>query len=289
MIGISLRFALAVGLHLRNEDPSAPSERKETLVRLWWSLHSVECLLSSITGRPCIIANEDCTVPLPETLPHEKKQGSQSASGRTSRAHHDHNSSGASPSSSGASDSVSRADSSICALPFLSDHVKISLITRRVLKNLYSASTASASWERIQTQISSLIAELDHWAASALPNGSGTPNLGLDFNAQREQVLLSFYYHSIKILITRPCLCRLERKIQGQSDGSDNFNRSMAEACVKAALSMTRMLPDQIDPVSLYRKGPWWSITHNSTSCIPTPSYFPIPMCPNSPFTGNIY
>jgi hypothetical protein len=241
MIGISLRFALAVGLHLRNEDPSAPPDGKETLVQTWWSLHSVECLLSSITGRPCIIDNEDCTVPLPEPVLHEKKQG-------------------------GTSESFGHAKGRPIASPFLSEHVKISLITRKVLKNLYSARTASSSWEHIQTVISSLIAELDNWAASALPSGSGNPNSHLDFSAQREQVLLSFHYYSIKIQITRPCLCRLERRIQGQSDGSANFNQKTAESCVQAALDLTLLLPDLIDPVSLYQKGPWWNITHNSAS-----------------------
>lgn len=270
MIGISLRFALAVGLHLRNEDPSALPDRKETLVRIWWSLHSVECLLSSITGRPCIIDNEDCTVPLPEPRPHEKKQNHHSASGGTSRNPHDYNSFGISPPSSSASESFRHAEGRLVAQPFLSEHVKISLITRKVLKNLYSARTASSSWERIQTLISSLTAELDHWAASALTSGSGNPNTNLDFNAQREQVLLSFHYHSIKIQITRPCLCRLERHIKGQSDGSANFNQKMAELCVQAALNLTMLLPDNIDPVAIYQKGPWWDITHNSAPSFPS-------------------
>lgn len=261
---MSLRFALAVGLHLRNEDPDAPPGRKETLARIWWSLHSVECLLSSITGRPCIIANEDCTVPLPQPLPEERTKGS-SASGGTSRAPHDDNSSGSIPlTSSGASESFSRMDGRATAGPFLRDHIKIGLITRKVLKDLYSARTASFSWKHIQTLISSLTADLDNWAASALPSRSGSPDSNLEFDSQRKQVLLSFHYHNVKILITRPCLCRLERRIQGQSDKSTNFNQNMAEACVQAAQNMTLLLPDQPDPVIIYQKGPWWSMTHNS-------------------------
>lgn len=67
MIGLSLRSALAVGLHLRNTDKSASAGKKNVLMRTWWGLHSIESLISATTGRPCVIAAEDCTVLLPQT------------------------------------------------------------------------------------------------------------------------------------------------------------------------------------------------------------------------------
>ena len=68
MIGISIRYAIAVGMHVRNDDPSASPEKKDILAQTWWGLHSVECLLSSMTGRPYVLSDEHCTVPLPGLL-----------------------------------------------------------------------------------------------------------------------------------------------------------------------------------------------------------------------------
>jgi hypothetical protein len=147
---------------------------------------------------------------------------------------------------------------------FLNAHIKISLTTRSVLKSLYSAHTANASWERTQNVITSLMRELDEWATAALPGGSNSPNLDLTPDAQRERLLLEFHYNSTKLLITRPCLCRIERRIKNQSDSSFNFNQRTAEACVQAAHSLTHLFPDQPDPVYIYQKGPWWSIVHYS-------------------------
>jgi hypothetical protein len=74
MIGISIRLALALGLHLHNEDPDMPSGKKEILLRTWWTLHAIECQLSAITGRPCVLGHEDCTVALPMALSEETAQ-----------------------------------------------------------------------------------------------------------------------------------------------------------------------------------------------------------------------
>jgi hypothetical protein len=265
MIGISLRSALAVGLHLRNEDPSAPLDKKETLARTWWSLRSAECLLSAITGRPCIIANEDCTVPLPCQFQEEHFRDSTSSQGQSSTRNDYPQTFGPSRTMRGG---ISKPPNSTVTPPtaglFLDAHIKIGLISRAAIKGLYSAHTANASWERIQKIITSLMRELDEWVTGALPGGSSSPNLDLTPDAQRERLLLEFHYNSTKILTTRPCLCRLERHIKSQGDSSLNFNQQTAEACVQAAHSLTRLFPDQPDPVYIYQKGPWWSIVHYS-------------------------
>jgi hypothetical protein len=63
-------------------------------------------------------------------------------------------------------------------------------------------------------------------------------------------------------LITRPCLCRIERRIASESSQSANFNTKMAEACVYAARRMTALFPEQPDTSLIYSRGPWWNIVH---------------------------
>jgi hypothetical protein len=64
-IGITHRYALALGLHLSTEDQTVKMVRKERLVQTWWALQTFEGDLSMMLGRPSFVA-EDCPLtPLP--------------------------------------------------------------------------------------------------------------------------------------------------------------------------------------------------------------------------------
>jgi len=111
--------------------------------------------------------------------------------------------------------------------------------------------------------------ELERWATVALPDNNTEHKARiLSFGQQRDRLLLRFHYYSTKILITRPCLCRLERRIKGQSSKSANFNQNTAEACVQAAKGLTTLLPEQPDAEYIYRTGPWWAIVHHIMQAI---------------------
>lgn len=76
--------------------------------------------------------------------------------------------------------------------------------------------------------------------------------------------MLNMLYQSTKILITRPCLCRLDRRIPNQTTISNNFDRSAALICVEAAQSIAGLLPVAMSDniVKFYEFGPWWQMTH---------------------------
>jgi hypothetical protein len=118
------------------------------------------------------------------------------------------------------------------------------------------------SWERIQKEIISLTREMDEWVVAALPERLGPVDSIQEHGVQRERLLLSFHYHSARLLISRPSLCRLERRIKGQSDASAVFNQRTAEACVQAAQAVTRLFPDQPDWMFIYQQSPWWCVVH---------------------------
>jgi hypothetical protein len=142
MIGISIRLALALGLHLRNEDPSAAESKKEMLAHTWWSLHSIECLVSTMTGRPPVIALEDCTVSLPHSLPGERSNSRDSS--RPSSRRRTNNESPQTSESSKTSD-PSRHDPG--PERYLVGHISNTLISQKALLKLYSPRTAVRSWE----------------------------------------------------------------------------------------------------------------------------------------------
>lgn len=266
MVGISIRYAIAVGMHVRNDDPSASLEKKDILVRTWWGLHSVECLLSSMTGRPCVLSDEHCTVPLPNPLPGESESlnpllGKDNAGGMTSTFV------AANPATAPLTTNLSHKNPTLPPFTsFLEARIRIGLITQRALSFLYSPGVATRSWEDVQKSIVALASQLDDWTLAAFPHGSidyAITGPTTDSNTLRENILLRFQSYSTKILVSRPCLCRLDKRIKDQSTKSTNLNHGIAVSCVQAAQDLTQLLPDQPQPEWIYQNGPWWCIVHN--------------------------
>jgi hypothetical protein len=136
MIGLSIRLALALGLHLRNEDTSLSDSRREPLVKTWWCLHSIECLVSSITGRPPVIGNEDCTVSLPQQSP-------ESPTRQTSRIRTNYGSPQTTANNRASESSKRKTDKS----HYLHTYITLTIIQQKVLLSLYSPRTAVQSWQ----------------------------------------------------------------------------------------------------------------------------------------------
>lgn len=95
-------------------------------------------------------------------------------------------------------------------------------------------------------------------------SGQGLPGDPQKSRTEREQSLLQMHYWSTKILITRPCLCRTERRIKHESNQSAQFNSEMAEICVNSARALTALFPDNPGPSFVYEQAPWWSVVHIS-------------------------
>jgi len=142
MIGISIRLALALGLHLRNEDPTAAEPKRKMLAHTWWSLHSIECLVSTITGRPPVIALEDCTVSIPHNLPGERSN-SQASSRPSSRRKPNY----VSPRPEGSRKTSESGRRGPGSDNYLTCHINNTLISQKALLKLYSPRTAAQSWE----------------------------------------------------------------------------------------------------------------------------------------------
>ncbi|KAF3045477.1 hypothetical protein E8E12_006913 [Didymella heteroderae] len=268
LIGTALRSGFALGLHLRNEDGSTGAARKEIHSRIWWAHYSFERLVSALTGRPSMGMGHLCSVPLPLPLSCDDIEESIIASrfgDKGKRTMMLHRSTGSTQAMEFSAQSYHTPNSeSANSGSYLKSMVQISEITQVAL-SLYGANTERGSWETTQSTIAHHNEELDAWA-TALPDGlnflrrSGV----LDHRYRREQNTLDIMYHSTKILITRPCLCRLDRRIANQSASSNTFNQRAALLCVNAAKSIAGLLPDATERnlVMPYQAGPWWQLVH---------------------------
>ena len=140
-------------------------------------------------------------------------------------------------------------------------HTKLSIFTNDVVNSLYRAKAISVSWSTVQSKIADLNTRLDEWRTDLHPE--------FDFTRQnhkpifrRHRMVLAFFYYSTLIIINRPCLCRIDRKIPNQSDKAKMFNREAASKCVHAACDMLALVPEQPDPIDLFKISPWWCLVH---------------------------
>ncbi|KAF2829973.1 hypothetical protein CC86DRAFT_178170 [Ophiobolus disseminans] len=66
-LGVALRYAISLNLHLKPPTSTPWPSRTETHARTWWALRTLESFLCSITSRPSSFPLNDCNVPLPSS------------------------------------------------------------------------------------------------------------------------------------------------------------------------------------------------------------------------------
>jgi hypothetical protein len=261
-------------MHVRNEDPAASAVKKELLCRVWWGFFSLEQILSAITGRPSVGLEKHISVPLPLSLSTEDLIETTIVSKLADRTRQYKSRDPLSPTIelpfAGSSFGFPEFEvEPTNAGSYLKHTVMIGMITQRTLLELYSPNIVAKSWESIQAVIADMTEELEAWATS-LPPGLSFFHASTDPTHQRERFILELYYHNTKILITRPCLRHIDRRIENQTKTSHDFNQRTAATCVSAAKSISSLLPDNIphDRVQLYQ-GPWWSIVRSALQLLP--------------------
>lgn len=287
MSGIAIRYGISLGLNLRNDNKKMSDTSKEIRYRVWWSLSSTERILAVMTGRTSSISDGECTVPLPVPVEEEafpvrgggKLYGDTSGrvpcsstqdslSSENSTSSPSSISSGAKitpPSSASPLSQPSSFESFKSMAPnnalYFVHHTQLSVLSHDVCRALYSPATMSDSWARIQFIINTMDDKLERWRSS-LPNLFDFSKKQRDQQFVRQRMSLGFFYYSIKTLINRPCLCKVNRRIPNQSGKSKDFNRSAAISCVHAAKATLDLLPDEPNTIGLYKISPWWCLLH---------------------------
>ena len=294
MSGIAIRHACTLGLNLKNESKDIYESSKEIRYRVWWALCSNERLIAVMTGRPASIMDVDCSVPLPLPLDEDQffsvkapdfnrhtiqllRRYSSNESQNTDNAVSSPSSaqsaiSGSSPSAMFPPDSQPpNLDHNQVVPPshglYFHHHTKLSVLTSEVVSRLYGVSRNTQSWAQAQSTMATLASELQKWH-SALPSVFDFTKRQRDLQFHRQRVSLGFFYYSTLAILSRPCLCRLNRRIPNQSDRSKDFNRSTAVKCVEAALGMLDLLPEEPNPVGLYGVAPWWCLVHHLVQAV---------------------
>ncbi|KAF7671197.1 hypothetical protein GT037_010758 [Alternaria burnsii] len=254
-IGIALRYALALGLHLRNEDETLSTAEKEILVHVWWALQIFEGSLSIMLGRPSLVHEDQYSTPLP--LPVSMEQLSDDFA----TPYWDNQYKGAGIHGD-AGRSAPTASEPSSASSLLRHMAEINVIGQNAMAGLYSANISTKSWKDIQRTMVDLCGELERWK-QMLPQGLDSISWNDVSRFGRNRLMLQMSYIRVQILTTRPCLCRVNSRIPNQTESSASCNGDMARACVNAAKKLTDILPDHATAAQMFETGPWWSLVHH--------------------------
>lgn len=280
--GSAVRGALALGLHLRNVGICTSDTSKEIRYRVWWSLYTLEHLLTVITGRPSCIIDSSCTTPLPvpfDECDFQKDDVAQLIStAERGRNHLDGmsmgNNSAASLDTSAESDTnEAQADTEPkmtraeylkrlppCMSLYFLQLTSLTTIAKRMTSKLYSPEALQSPWASTEFAIQSLILDIDSWFMN-LPAAYDFTSTQTSQCPVGQRIGLAFLFYSTKIGITRPCLCRLDpsRTLGGRTH---EFCNKTAAECVESACHMLTLFPDTPDAALLYRMAPWWCTLH---------------------------
>jgi hypothetical protein len=233
-----------------------------------------------ITGRPACIVDNACTTPLPvpfDETDFQKEEVALLLSNPLRRgAWIKEGTSGGSGGSSPNKVDVPVMEVSTASTPDLNiaDWLKslppsISLyflhlatltsVAKRANVKLYSAEAMQSPWASIEFAIQSLTLETDSWLLN-LPEPYDFTSMQATQSTMMQRMNLAFLFYGTKISITRPCLCRIEKK----ADNNDiyEFCTKTAADCVEAAIQMLSLLPDTPDTALLNKISPWWCILH---------------------------
>ena len=288
--GIAIRHASSLGMNLRNESSDVQEASREIRYRVWWALCSLERRLAVMTGRPTSFAETDCTAPLPLPLEEDSLFSTATTSPqaiqlfRCLSSQESHQNYSAMSTRSSSSQSFKMRGPPPQSMPQMSPGLnassqefkqaippsnalafgysaRLSTFTNEVLTRLYRADAMNQSWAQVQTTIASLNSKLEKWQ-SELPSVFDFCKKTRDQQFMSQRLGLGFFYYSTSMIINRPCLCRIDRKIPYESGRARNFNRDVAARCVHAARDMLGLLPDEPNPIGLYKVAPWWCLVH---------------------------
>lgn len=265
---------MSLGLNLKNTDQTITGLSKEFRNRVWWSLYTIENKLGQMTGRATCISVSMCSSPFP--LPWEECELEQEAATallddtnlREKRINTAMASSLLPERSSGKS--VSEEDT-LAARSWLRDlpvnaglyflfSCDLTMVTQELLDRVYSSNSAHERVTPLKARIESIQEKVDLWCSS-LPVGLDITHISDDDQSYDEKIRLAFQYYSTRILLGRPCICRLNAA-QDPSAEQRDFNHIMATSALNSAMQIAALIPDEFTSGSPHRAGPWWCLLH---------------------------
>ena len=268
VLGIAIRCAQALGMHLENNLHGLKDEAKLTRVRMWFAIVSLERMLSLVTGRPPMVKQADCSapVPLPASLSDDESfRGTSTSSQILSPDDFLVRLAGTTSSTlSSSAQGPKRYDkpTESITMTYFFYYLELNALGQRVLEGLYGPHIRHTKWSVIQDRISDLDAQLSQWSMT-LPAALDITSSSKDPRTASFSVALAILSNSLRTIINRPSLCSKDRRVPHQSNSSVQTNHDSANKCVSSARAVLALLPTEPDPYSIRQSPVWWTIVYH--------------------------
>ncbi|KAJ5175601.1 uncharacterized protein N7482_001478 [Penicillium canariense] len=278
---MALRSGLSLGINLHITDGRTNNASKEARCRLWWSIYSLEHLLTSMHGRASCIGESLCSLPPPVPIEEEffeQPDVCRLLQDRTFRETQLRSTLFELPSQLQGG-LTWMADCKPCPSLLFYHLTDLALISQAALNNVYSVQGIREDTNVIEYRLQKYILRLDRWLAKVPASYKFTlPDAGPwhlnhaqldDENAPfaRERVCLAMSYYSARVILCRPCLSpphpsQAPNSPSAQGRPHTKLKADMAMNCLQAACSLISILPETVDFAWLARVTPWWSVLH---------------------------
>ena len=144
---------------------------------------------------------------------------------------------------------------------------QLSIISHETVTQLYCAATTKEKWSEVQNTIRTIDRRLlswqdslpkefditfDNWAEPDWNDPHTIPRIGL-----------AIFFNSSRMILFRPCLCRVEGRLDNQSQMSKNFEQEAVQNCIHSARRMIKVLKwNAKSEAKFYAISPWWNTLH---------------------------
>ena len=269
--GLAVRSAQAMGLHLRDVSASVTTETKVLHAYNWFALMTLESMLTLMTGRPSMINLRDCSVTVPKPFA-EGESGTTNTPLSEYSYQRSAKSSTHGPSSSSMSDSgqhsfvntVMEPDTTRTVTIFFVHYVELCTLVKEAVGELYRPGIRQTKWRRIQSKIEDFDSRLFEWKNGVIPplDDAVSPTHS-DPEIESCRVALHILFHSTRVVINRPCLCRNAERTQTSSNPSKEGNVSAANKCVASARATVSLILHKPESTILHEGTMWWMLLHH--------------------------
>ncbi|KAJ5730934.1 uncharacterized protein N7483_005442 [Penicillium malachiteum] len=276
---MAVHSAVSLGVNLRLVDGRDYDEAKEARCRLWWSIYSLQHLLSSMHGRASSVGEALSSLHLP--IPAEEESFNHPDISRLFQDEEARESDLCAMLFEKLSKSHSSPAWTLSAQPcpslFFHYMVDLALISQSVLNKVYSIEGIREGSTQTEYRIQKYSIRMDRWLTKLPPcyqfhlPEAGPWHLNhsmLDDETAlftRERVCLAMSYYSGRITLSRPCLSLNYSRNPGYSvdkSSRDKLRAELAAQCLQASCSLISIFPDKVDIAWLARVTPSWAVLH---------------------------
>lgn len=146
-------------------------------------------------------------------------------------------------------------------------YVELSALAQEVQSDLYRPGIRRQNWSHIRDIMEEFDRRLCRWETKLAPPFNRQPGVG---SAETEcyRGSLVILYHTIRMIINRPSLCRIERKRPtkesgGLSNPPKRSTRGTSEKCVASARAIVSIITSRPSNVVLTRSATWWMLLNH--------------------------